>query len=446
MTPQGIPTYRGHHGGGGSGSGSGSGSGGSGGSGGGGGGGGGGQDAGASSSSGDAGAGAGVSGGVSSGMGNNGDGGSQTDTDTDTGRPDMGDITGGYNTPSGEKPSPGNLDRDTGADNVEDAQEKAKNLTEKQKEINRDIVDAGATVTGAGTAMVDSEGGLIAAGKALSDFRQDRKDRQIREAYAQDLVDAMSVNPMAREMRSMDPDYGYVDAGDVSSETLGSMSAQGTLDNMGDRLGELTAKAKANTISNTELNELAQLNEFYGKNPTTGMGLIESLEYQFTNPEFKEDLAKAAPVLGAAALVGFAPGIVKTIMGINNLMKTFDVKPSTSLRTTIENQLKKLTGKERKALASTLPSTYKGFGIQGEDRGQGGDRRAEEEARRRREAEANKGTGEEEDTRERDRFERAFANRYFVGPASLDEVRKYAITGGGYNQLTPFYGREKETV
>jgi len=418
MTPQGIPTYRGIGGYGGGDEGPGSGS--------------------SGSSNG--------SNGSNGSGGGGGGGGSQTDTDTDTGRPDMGDITGGYNTPSGEKPSPGNLDRDTGADNVEDAQEKAKNLTEKQKEINRDIVDAGATVTGAGTAMVDSEGGLIAAGKALSDFRQDREDRQIREAYARNLVDAMSVNPMAREMRSMDPDYGYVDAGDVSSETLGSMSAQGTLDNMGDRLGELTAKAKANTISNTELNELAQLNEFYGKNPTTGMGIVESLEYQFTNPEFKEDLAKAAPVLGAAALVGFAPGIVKTIMGINNLMKTFNVKPSTSLRTTIENQLKKLTGKERKALASTLPSTYKGFGIQGEDRGQGGDRRAEEEARRRREAEANKGTGEEEDTRERDRFERAFANRYFVGPASLDEVRKYAITGGGYNQLTPFYGREKETV
>ena len=114
----------------------------------------------------------------------------------------------------------------------------------------------------------------------------------------------------------------------------------------------------------------------------------------------------------------------------------------------IENQLKKLTGKEKKALAKTLPSTYKGFGIQGEDRGQGGDRRAQEEAKRRaaEEEARRRAEEEEEDTRERDRFNRAFANRYFIGPASLDEVRKYAITGGGYNQLTPFYGREKETV
>ena len=135
-------------------------------------------------------------------------------------------------------------------------------------------------------------------------------------------------------------------------------------------------------------------------------------------------------------------------MGINNLMKMFSEKPSTSLRTTIENQLKKLTGKEKKALASTLPSTYKGFGIQGEDRGQGGDRRAQEEAARRAaEEEARRRAEEEaENNRERDRFERSFANRYFVGPASLDEVRKYAITDGGYSQLTPFYGREKETV
>jgi len=40
-----------------------------------------------------------------------------------------------------------------------------------------------------------------------------------------------------------------------------------------------------------------------------------------------------------------------------------------------------------------------------------------------------------------DSFQRAFANRYFTGPASLDEVRRYA-TVGGYNQLTPFSGRE----
>ena len=100
-------------------------------------------------------------------------------------------------------------------------------------------------------------------------------------------------------------------------------------------------------------------------------------------------------------------------------------------------------------MASNLPSTYRGFGIQGENRGGGGDdrRAAEAEAARRAREEAERRAREEEENnRERDRFERSFANRYFVGPASLDEVRKYAVTGGGYNQLTPFYGREKETV
>jgi hypothetical protein len=251
-------------------------------------------------------------------------------------------------------------------------------------------------------------------------------------------------------MRSMDPDYGYVDAGDVSSESLGSMSAQGTLDNMGDRLGELAAKAKANTITTTELNELAQLNEFYGKNPTTSMGLIESLQYQFTNPDFKADLAKAAPVLGTLALTTLAPASLKSIMSLTKMMTSFSKKPTKSLRSTIESALAKLGVKERDALASALPSTYKGFGVQGRGEGAGGgdDRRAEQEAARRAaEEEARRRAEEEaENNRQRDRFERAFANRYFVGPASLDEVRKYAVTGGGYNQLTPFYGREKETV
>ena len=45
---------------------------------------------------------------------------------------------------------------------------------------------------------------------------------------------------------------------------------------------------------------------------------------------------------------------------------------------------------------------------------------------------------EEEKQKEKDRFERAFAQRYFIGPADLPEVRKYAVTGGGYNQLTPY--------
>ena len=363
-------------------------------------------------------------------------------------RSNMADMAGGYDTPSGEKPGPGNPDRDTGADNVEDAQARAKDLTEKQKERNRDIVDAGATVTGAGTAMVDKEGGLIAAGGALRDFRQDREDKQIREAYYNKMLseDFYDDNPaFTFDQRPALSSIAVNELGDPDFSSI-DPSAYGTYEGkMQDRLGELTAKAKANNIDSTELNELAQLNEFYGKNPTTGMGFVESLEYQFTNPEFQADLKKAAPVLGAAALTAFAPMGLKGIFSIGQALMSFTDKTPKNLKDTMQKALDKLTGGEKKALAKSLPSTYRGFGIQGENRGEGADRKAEEEARLRREAEADTGTGEE-DTRERDRFERAFANRYFVGPASLDEVRKYAVTGGGYNQLTPFYGREKETV
>ena len=56
-------------------------------------------------------------------------------------------------------------------------------------------------------------------------------------------------------------------------------------------------------------------------------------------------------------------------------------------------------------------------------------------------ARADMAEAEEEEQIKRDRFERAFAQRYFTGPANLDQVRRYA-TVGGYNQLTPFSGRE----
>ena len=308
---------------------------------------------------------------------------------------------------------------------------------------NKAIMDANAAITAGKGFLTDSSGeGLVSASGAMAKAEEDR----MRKAYVQQSID--KAKELAAAGYNRDIAFGYSGLSDFGFKNLQTATVDEGLGNLGDRLGELTAKAKANTISNTELDEMAQLNEFYGKNPTTGMGLTESLRYQFTNEEFQDDITKAAPVLGAVALSAFAPGVVKSIMGINNLMKTFDIKPSTSLRTTIENQLKKLTGKEKKALAKTLPSNYKGFGIQGEDRGQGGDRRAQEEAKRRAaEEEARKRAEEEtENNRERDRFERAFANRYFIGPASLDEVRKYAITGGGYNQLTPFYGQEKETV
>ena len=123
-------------------------------------------------------------------------------------------------------------------------------------------------------------------------------------------------------------------------------------------------------------------------------------------------------------------------------------KTPQSLRDTIQNALNKLTGGEKSALVKSLPSTYKGFGIQGKGQGGGGEdrRAAEAEAARKAKEEADRRAREEEENnRKQDRFQRSFANRYFVGPASLDAVRKYA-TEGGYDQLTPFSGREKETV
>lgn len=123
---------------------------------------------------------------------------------------------------------------------------------------------------------------------------------------------------------------------------------QSSLSGMEDRLGELTAKAKANDITSTELDELAQLNKFYGKNPTTGMGFLESLEYQVTNPEFKADLKKAAPLLGAAALTAFAPLGVKSIFSIGRALMSFTDQTPKSLRDTMQKALDKLTGGEKK--------------------------------------------------------------------------------------------------
>jgi len=449
MTPQGIPTYRGMGGYGGGDEGPGS-----------------------SGSSGSSGTG---------GMGGEGQGGSQTgessgnkgDTSTDSGpatsdpgaesgpggmggmgADDSGsDDSGGSQTgeSSGNKgdvstdspdPGPGPGPGEEGGDYRESVEEAAE--TEVDRETMKEIAKRANTVVdryGNPVTNTNPETGVttnVFSKKGYQDAMQDYDDRKTREAFMQEAID--DAKAYAKSGLSRDAAYGLSGLSEFGNEGMGLQGATAAegLGNMGDRLGELAAKARANTITTTELNELAQLNEFYGKNPTTSMGLVESLKYQFTNPDFKADLAKAAPVLGALALTTLAPASLKSIMSLTQMMTSFSKKPSKSLRDTIESALAKLGVKERSALASNLPSTYRGFGVQGRGEGAGGGADQREEARR--------DTGEEEDTRERDRFERAFANRYFIGPASLDEVRKYAVTGGGYNQLTPFYGREKETV
>ena len=436
--------------------------------------------------------------GSGNGNGNSGDGGNGNNNNNNnnssssapTGRPSMADIAGGYNTPSGEKPGPGNPDRDTGASNVEDAQARAKELTEKQKQRNRDIIDAGATVTGAGEAMVDKEGGLIAAGRALDAFRAQRE----REQTAQAMID--QTQELANLGLSRDAAY----AATGMPTAIGLQDA--SYDSFTDRQQELQDKAKANTITNSELQELASFNEFAGENPTTGMGIVESLRYQATRPDLGEDLAGLGNVLG---LISGNP--IK--MGISALKLYNSTKPEEY--NTVERR--EALAKKKKGFAGTIGDVYKGltsatklsavlgsnaplgikalfggvnalklndalYGLSSGDMGYdtkgmfgnpinaakdkfkglfGGQDDGNKQYANLPDNYGGGGFGndrgnndrdpyiytenektEEEKQKEKDIFERAFAQRYFIGPADLPEVRKYAVTGGGYNQLTPY--------
>ena len=366
------------------------------------------------------------------------------------GRPNMGELTGGYETVTGDPPTGNNPEiNDSGKLEELRAEIKAKEQLEKDLE-NAIVKSSTGNVTSGGynikTGKTTPVTNVMAGG--LVDKARDRyNDFRTQMDYANQMEIQNAVSTMDPQERSMMSMYGgTTDASIANQMELGGYTRDpvGRLGGMEDRLGELTAKAKANTIEGDELNELAQLNKFYGKNPTKGMGFLESLEYQFTNPEFTEGLKKAAPLLGAAALTAFAPLGVKSIFSIGKMLMDVTGKTPQSLRDTIQNALNKLTGGEKKAVAKSLPSTYKGFGIQGENKGGGGEDRREAAAgaeRKAREEEEERAREEEENNRKQDRFQRSFANRYFVGPASLDEVRKYA-TEGGYNQLTPFSGRE----
>jgi len=367
-----------------------------------------------------------------------------------------GNATGGTSAGFGAGGGSGSVGGEPDRDYRESVEEAAE--TEMDRETMESIAKKAATITdkyGNPVTSTNPETGVktnVFSQKAVDKAMKDFDDRKAREAYYNQMLseDFYDDNPAFRfDQRPALSSIAVNELGDPDFSSI-DPSAYGTYEGkMQDRLGELTAKAKKNTLEGDELNELAQLNEFFGKNPTTGMGIVESLQYQFTNPEFKEDLAKAAPVLGAAALTAFAPMGLKSIFSIGKALMSFTDTTPKSLKDTMQKALDKLTGGEKKALAKSLPSTYRGFGIQGENRGGAGEDRREAEAeaaRRAREEAERRAREEEENNRERDRFERSFANRYFVGPASLDEVRKYAITGGGYNQLTPFYGREKETV
>ena len=55
----------------------------------------------------------------------------------------------------------------------------------------------------------------------------------------------------------------------------------------------LLSLAKKNRITNEQLNQLAEMNEAIGLNPTKGMGIIESLRSNFSSPAFKSDVRSA---------------------------------------------------------------------------------------------------------------------------------------------------------
>jgi len=411
-------------------------------------------------------------------------------------RPSMADIAGPSIDPDKEKEKDKDNDgtyrgptaRDLDADGIADVDQDPE--TRARAERNAEIVKAKATIKAGGGLLTDGEGGLVAAGRAL-----DRHREQVaREAYAESLID--KTQGLASLGVSRDAAYaatGMPTAIGLQDASYGSFT---------DRQQELQDKAKANTITNSELQELASFNEFAGENPTTGMGIVESLRYQATRPDLGEDLAGLGNVLG---LISGNP--IK--MGISALKMYDSTKPKEY--NTVERR--EALAKKKKGFAGTIGDVYKGltsaaklnaivgsnaplgmkalfggvnalkvndalYGLSSGDIGYntegmfgnsinaakdrfkglfGGQDDGNNQYANLPDNYGGGGFGndrdnnagnpfiyasneetEEEKQKARDRFERAFAQRYFIGPTTLPEVRKYAVTGGGYNQLTPY--------
>lgn len=424
-------------------------------------------------------------------------------------RPSMADIAGPSIDPDKEKEKDKDNDgtyrgptaRDLDADGIADVDQDPE--TRARAERNAEIVKAKATIKAGGGLLTDGEGGLVAAGRAL-----DRHREQVaREAYAESLID--KTQGLASLGVSRDAAYaatGMPTAIGLQDASYGSFT---------DRQQELQDKARANTITNSELQELASFNEFAGENPTTGMGIVESLRYQATRPDLGSDLANLGNIVGiAGGLIGGTPiGVMTSLNKIYNKYKPKEYN-------TVERR--KALAEKKKGVVSTVSSALQGLkgigglamlgsnaptfdkalsGITGalnlnaaaynlsdgtygtnpegifsrsidkfKDRFGSEETEAEKAATTLADAkklnsqyanlpdnygggnfgnnQGNNGgdpfiyTGNEETEEEkqiaRDRFERAFAQRYFIGPTTLPEVRTYAVTGGGYNQLTPY--------
>ena len=102
------------------------------------------------------------------------------------------------------------------------------------------------------------------------------------------------------------------------SPTQSSIDAQ--ISRMDTRRGNLLEKARRNQITNAELSRLADMNRAIGLNPTTGMGLVESMRFN-TKDINLGDLARVAglvtnPIgtIASAALTG-GQGILGALKG-----------------------------------------------------------------------------------------------------------------------------------
>ena len=72
--------------------------------------------------------------------------------------------------------------------------------------------------------------------------------------------------------------------------TAQSVKAEAGL--LGGNRDTLLKSAKQNKLGSSGLNKLAESNRQLGFNETTGMGPIESVQYQATRPEMKRDIKK----------------------------------------------------------------------------------------------------------------------------------------------------------
>jgi len=101
--------------------------------------------------------------------------------------------------------------------------------------------------------------------------------------------------------------------------TAASVQARGLL--LEGNRSSLLQNAKQNKLDSSGLNELAQANKQLGFNETEGMGPIESVKYQVTNPEFKKDLKKTSQRLRKIPTIS---NILLNALGVGSGNKLLD--------------------------------------------------------------------------------------------------------------------------